>query len=60
MICGYCPDMDVIRKLKAYGVQWYPDHIGTLIWAVEIGIIDILLEVSLLSNHLAPPREGYL
>ena len=29
-------------------------------WAVELGRIDILHEVSLLSSHLALPREGHL
>jgi hypothetical protein len=34
--------------------------IGVLRWAVEIGRLDILLEVSLLSSHLALPRKGHL
>ena len=34
--------------------------IGQLRWAVEIGRVDILLEVALLSQHLALPREGHL
>jgi hypothetical protein len=29
-------------------------------WAVELGQVDILLEVSLLSSHLCMPREGHL
>ena len=29
-------------------------------WACELGRLDILLEVSLLSHHLALPREGHL
>ena len=29
-------------------------------WAIEIGRIDILLEVALLSSHLALPRAGHL
>ena len=29
-------------------------------WAVELGRVDILLETSLLSSHLALPREGHL
>jgi hypothetical protein len=29
-------------------------------WAVEIGRLDILLEVALLSTHLALPRQGHL
>ena len=34
--------------------------IGSLRWAVEIGRVDVLLEVSLMSKHLALPREGHL
>ena len=34
--------------------------IGQLSWAVEIGRVDILLEVALLSQHLELPREGHL
>ena len=58
--CGYYPDMDVKRDLKADGFQWYQEIIETLRWAVEIGSIDILIEVSILSTHLALPREGHL
>ena len=48
LICGYRPGIDVKVEFKAYGFQWYQELIGTLLWAVEIGGIDILLEVSLL------------
>ena len=34
--------------------------IGSLRWAVEIGRVDILLEVSNMSSQLALPREGHL
>lgn len=60
MSSGYRPEMDVTAELKADGVQWYQEMIGQLRWAVEIGRVDILLEVSLLSQHLALPREGHL
>ena len=42
------------------GVQFYQELIGILRWAVEIGRVNILLEVSLLSSHLALPRIGHL
>ena len=57
---GYRPEMDATAELKADGVQWYQEMIGSLRWAIEIGRVDILLEVSLLSKHLALPREGHL
>ena len=34
--------------------------IGQLRWACELGRVDILLEVSLLSQYLASPRTGHL
>ena len=52
--------MDCTAKLKADGLQLYQEMIGSLQWAVEIGRVDILLEVALMSKHLALPREGHL
>ena len=57
---GFKPEQDTTAKLKPYGVQWYQEFIGQLCWAVEIGQVDILLEVALLLQHLALPREGHL
>ena len=57
---GYKPDMDCTGKLKANGLQWYQEMIGSLRCAVELGRVDILLEVALMSKHLAFPREGHL
>ena len=57
---GYKPEMDCNGELKADGLQWYQDMIGSLRWAVELGRVDILLEVALMLNPLAFPREGHL
>ena len=57
---GYRPELDVTPELKADGVQYYQELIGVLRWAVEIGRVDILLEVSMMSSHLALPRQGHL
>jgi hypothetical protein len=38
----------------------YQELIGELRWAIEIGRVDILHEVSLLSSHQASPRRGHL
>ena len=54
---GYRLETDVTVKLKTDGVQYYQDLVGILRWAVEIGRGDILLEVSMMSSHLALPRE---
>ena len=57
---GYKPELDCTGELKADGLQWYQELIGCLRWAVELGRVDILLETSLMSQHLALPREGHL
>ena len=56
----YRPELDVTRELDHEGSSRYHQLIGMLRWAVELGRVDILLEVSLLSTHLANPREGHL
>jgi hypothetical protein len=58
--CNYAPWLETTAELKADGVQRFQELIGQLRWAVEIGRVDILLEVSLLSSYLAMPREGHL
>ena len=34
--------------------------IGILRWIVELGRVDVCLEVSMMSSHMAMPREGHL
>ena len=60
MVKGYAPELDTTPELKADGVQWYQELIGTLRWACEIGRVDILLEVTLMSSYSAMPRLGHL
>ena len=57
---GYRPESDTSAELGTEGHRYYQELIGMLRWAVEIGRLDILLEVSMLSHHLALPREGHL
>ena len=56
----YSPEMDVTKELNADGTTYFQELIGVLPWATEIGRVDILLEVSLLSQYQANPREGRL
>jgi hypothetical protein len=60
MTGDYHPNDDGSPELLAAGLQYYQEQIGVLRWAVEIGRLDILLEVALLSTHLALPRQGHL
>jgi hypothetical protein len=59
-VTGYHPSEDVSKEMDAEGVQYYQELIGVLRWAVELGCVDMLLEVALLSSHLALPRVGHL
>ena len=59
-ISGYHSAKDTSPELYAEGVKMFQELIGVLRWPIEIGRIDILLEVSLLSSYLAIPRVGHL
>ena len=60
MSTSYHPSEDVTREMNAGGLHIYQELIGILRWAIEIGRIDILLKVSLISSHLALHRIGHL
>ena len=57
---GYKPEEDCTAELKEAGTQRFQEIIGSLRWEIELGRVDILLETSLLSKHLALPRKGHL
>ena len=56
---GYEPELDESTPLNAELSSYYQSIIGVMWWMVELGWIDIATEVSLLSSHLAYPREGH-
>ena len=56
----YAPELDVTEELDEHGITFFLELIGILRWATEIGRVDILFEVSLLSQYQASPREGHL
>lgn len=57
---GYRPELDISPELDTDDSAQYQSLIGILRWIVELGRIDICCEVSMLSSHLALPREGRL
>jgi len=57
---SYQPELDVSEELGSNEAAYYQSLIGVLRWMVELGHVDICLEVSLLSSHLALPRCGHL
>jgi len=50
----------VTPELSPKDAAYYQSLIGILRWIVELGRVDICLEVSMMSSHLALPREGHL
>ena len=57
---GYDPELDINPELDPDAVSYYLTVIGILRWMIELGRIDIITEVSLLSSHMALPIEGHL
>jgi hypothetical protein len=60
MSITYVPELDITEELNEKDVTFFQELIGVLRWATEIGRVDILLEVSLLSQYQANPQEGHL
>ena len=56
----YRPELDVSEELDYEEANYYQSQIGILRWMVELGRVDIMVEVSMLSSHLALPRRGHL
>jgi len=57
---SYRTKMDVTPTLDEEGTNRFQQLIGILRWAIELRRIDILTEVSYLSQYLAEPRDGHL
>ena len=57
---SYSPELDITPELISTDAAYYQSHVGILRWFVELGKVDICLEVSLMSSHFALPREGHL
>ena len=60
MATTYHPSEDVTKEMNAEGLQLYQELIGIISWAVQIGRVDILLEVSLISSQLTLTRVGHI
>ena len=60
MTVGYRPELDMTQLLPDEQANYYQNLIGVLRWAVELGQIDIHVQVAMLSRYLAQPRQGHL
>ena len=54
------PELDVTEECDKEQVQFYQILVGIMRWLCEIGRIDILTEVLLLSTYSSCPRVGHL
>jgi hypothetical protein len=57
---GYNPELDETPELGPTRANFYQSQIGILRWCVELGRIDVITEVSMLSNYLCLPQEDQL
>ena len=57
---SYKPKLDTSRELGPDKVQRYQQIIEILQWAIELGQVDILHEVSIMSQYQANPPEGHI
>ena len=57
---SYRPDINTASDLNSVDSAYYQSLIGILSWMVELSRVDIFLKVSMLSSHLALPREEQL
>ena len=60
MTQSYHPELDESPELSADDVTLYQEIIGMMRWASELGRVDVLHEISLLSQYQAMPREGHM
>ena len=57
---GYRPELDASPELNERRASYYASLMGVLRWIIELGRVDIIVEVGLLSRFQACPREGHL
>ena len=57
---GYKPELDVTPELNDHLTSHYLQLMGILRWAIELGRVDMFVEVSQLSHFQALPRQGHL
>ena len=59
-VSSFIPELDGTPELNPDDHRLYQEMIGMLRWATELGRVDILHEVSLLSQYQASPRQGHM
>ena len=60
MQSSFVPELDQTPELRTDDTTLYQETIGMLRWATKLGRVDLLHEISILSQHQSSPREGHL
>ena len=55
----YQPETDTLPNLKPKGVTQYQEMIRVIRWVVDLGRVDIILEMALISTYLALPHREH-
>jgi hypothetical protein len=59
MSTSYRPELDARLVHDPEMANWYQSATGVLVWADELGRIDITTETSMLASHMTQPRETH-
>ena len=57
---SYRPECDTSEECDEDDARLYLSLIGLLRWMVELGRVDLVCEVSMMSSYTAAPRKGHL
>jgi hypothetical protein len=60
MPTSYVPELDITPLLQDDDIHWFQSQISILRWMVEVGRLDIYINVALLLSYLTSPRVGHL
>jgi hypothetical protein len=56
----YSPELDITPLLEDDMVNFFQSRISILRWMVELGRLDIYVQVAMLSSYLVQPRQGHM
>jgi hypothetical protein len=57
---GYRPELGMSKTLNPDCLNYYQGLVGILRWICELGRLDILMPLSMMSRYLVSAREGHL
>lgn len=60
MPINYHPELNVTPHLQGEEIQFFQSQISILRWMIELGRLDICINVALLSSYLTTRRQGHM